>query len=244
MAPKLDKAALDRTARLAELTRDLAAIAGLDVGNLYSEDRMRLEHGALLQLQHEALTARVISGESVDTAELIRLNEVMLALLPPAKPHGPAALQVQFTNETLAKLTDEEIDFLEKVATKLSGEPPADIPPSPEEIALARLREENAQLRLDRQRLEEHYSGIIRGYEQARLASPIPAETPDGGTAARPSGGGRGNVIPFDPTNVQVRDPYFDRDRDVLGEVNASLAIGEVCPGIAHGPEYSGGGGW
>jgi hypothetical protein len=125
---KPDKAASDRTRRLIELQRELATAAGFDPAALAPDQRIRTEHAALMLLQRETLTARMIAGHDVDTAELVRINDALVGLLP------QAATGEQHID--LARVTDAELDVLEAVATRCA----APGPPEPES-AEGQLRE-------------------------------------------------------------------------------------------------------
>jgi hypothetical protein len=141
----------DRAMRLVELRAELAAAAGFDPDNLSADQRMRVEHGALLLLQRETLTARVIAGHAVDTAELVRIADALAALLPSMAP--PAGGHIP-----LDQLSDEQLATLEQVAEKLSPGPP---PPGSDAATIAELHRMNDTL----QEL------VNRANERARIAA-------------------------------------------------------------------------
>jgi hypothetical protein len=241
---KPDKASQGRHARLVDLQRELATVAGFDPDSLSADERMRVEHAAVLRLQHETLAARVIGGQAVDTNELIRLNEVVAALLPPAKVAGPTALELRFVDPRLSRLSDSQLNDLERLLEELEGVEHVDsaVPLTAEQEAMQRRDKEIARLWQDRLALEQRLSVAVRAREAAERAvdelkatPPVCSESPSdarralevvaGAASHEPSG----NVVPLPGSN----SPW-----PALTAANAGLGRSSQCPGASSGPEY------
>ena len=74
-----------RARRLKQIEHELCEAAGLRTDALSPADKFRVEHTALLTLQGEFLRARVLSGGTIGTDALLRINEAIRSVLP-AKP--------------------------------------------------------------------------------------------------------------------------------------------------------------
>jgi polyhydroxyalkanoate synthesis regulator phasin len=82
-------ASSNRAARLAAIKRKLAVGLGYDPDTVSGADAERLSHAALLQLQYEITSGKLIEGNgSVATDELIKLSEAVNNMLPPKAPQN------------------------------------------------------------------------------------------------------------------------------------------------------------
>jgi hypothetical protein len=78
--------ASSRAARLAAIKAELMADHGYTADNISRTDRERIEHAALLKLQHEIVSGKLVEGGSVGTDELVKLTEAINAMLPTKQP--------------------------------------------------------------------------------------------------------------------------------------------------------------
>jgi hypothetical protein len=103
MASSRDSNAKDRAERLATLRRE--ATEAIGCGEAPSAaDAHQIEQIALLKLAHEAIAARLVAGGTIDSTELIQLNEAVSALLPAPSNRGPKAIAVTFVDAFDVKL--------------------------------------------------------------------------------------------------------------------------------------------
>jgi hypothetical protein len=110
---------------LAELQDEIAKAGGHtsieDMG--VGADRQRAEQAALLRLQHEVVAAKLVSGGSLATNELIQLSAAITATLPPAVVKPMEVILVDGVSHELKRAIDAAgPDDVARVALEMAND--------------------------------------------------------------------------------------------------------------------------
>ena len=114
-----------RAARLAAIKRQLAVDLGYDPDTISGADAERVSHAALLRLQYEVASGKLIEGGSVASDELIRLTEAVANVLPTKAPQRIEVHYVDTPEHPEEARLRERISELERQLADARSQAPA-----------------------------------------------------------------------------------------------------------------------
>jgi hypothetical protein len=189
--------ASSRAARLNAIKAELMADHGYTADNISRTDRERIEHAALLKLQHEIVSGKLVEGGSVGTDELVRLTEAINAMLPAKVPKPIVVEYCDDFTETLRSMIEGA--GKEGLATEIDSKLAARV--SEMEGEIVQLNRVITELRAETERIRARAEPAVSAGQPATAQPALPPNTAIVG----------GVVVPFDTKGTGLIRPGQER---------------------------------